>query len=220
MPTSPSPYPHLAEHFPVEGAATDGQMSRSISKRAELELSRFTADYSGTQQRYASLPDPSPRNDGVDALTGASYLGADGGAVVGVLFSSTSREKGYRPSRGTQSLYRGNKKTRDRDVHLDTYNLHSDDCVNEIIKSDKQRCTVCSSTRDLTHRKDCEHFLCGSCRSIGLYKGQCSVCKRSKVGQSRSAVSTEISDREHRSRSRSKKLTPDIKPLHGHSNYR
>ena len=69
MPTSSSPYLHLAEQLSAERAATNGQMSRSTNKRAELEeLSRFTADSSDTQEKYSPLPDLSSRNDGVDAL--------------------------------------------------------------------------------------------------------------------------------------------------------
>ena len=69
MPTSSSPYPHLAELLPAKRAAANGQMSRSTSKRAELEeLSRFTADSPDTQEKYSPLPNLSSRNYGVDAL--------------------------------------------------------------------------------------------------------------------------------------------------------
>ena len=72
----------------------------------------------------------------------------------------------------------------------------------------------------MNNREDCEHFICGSCCRIRLDRVQCSLCKRSKGEKSTSAASTQSSDRDQRRRSRSKKLTPDIKPLYGHYNYR
>ena len=191
--------------------------SSTVSKTRWPRSPRFDAD--AGDRRSATLPASSRRMgtkstgrpDSATARTGAYYRGAEGGAVVGATVgaeetnesmihtilnqhgsgrqtaeqieetqklinqmlgteqapsSGRSREKGYRSSRRTQSIDRGNKKTRDRDVPLDTYNLHSDGRVDERIKSDEQRCTVCYSRRDLTLRKDCEHFICGSCYRI------------------------------------------------------
>ena len=132
-----------------------------------------------------------------------------------------SREKGHR-SRRTQSLDRAPRKSREKDVDLGSYNLHSDARVKRTGLTDDElkKCSVCYSKIDLTKRTRCEHKLCRNCHRLGLYKGPCTFCKNKESGGEGTKKQKIPSSDERTSRSRTKKsLMLDSKtlPLHGHT---